>query len=182
METTRRNFLYSVSACAVPAMVANFYVDSFNIIFTAREGSDMDRVRALMFTSVSLLGLDRTDITVYDSAEEVIQLFTYTEAPHAGHTFGLLGIGTNLSRINIYDSPEHDVYGAEGIMGEMTVWGVSARCPADLDGDGSVGGTDLLSLLVNWGPCKGCPADFDGDGNVGATDLLDMLVNWGPCP
>ncbi|MEE9130664.1 MAG: hypothetical protein V3T84_11650 [Phycisphaerales bacterium] len=55
-------------------------------------------------------------------------------------------------------------------------------CPADLNGDGSVGAADLLSLLVSWGPCKGCPADFDGDGTVGASDLLTLLVNWGPCP
>ncbi|MEE9129889.1 MAG: hypothetical protein V3T84_07700 [Phycisphaerales bacterium] len=55
-------------------------------------------------------------------------------------------------------------------------------CPADLDGDGSVGAADLLTLLVSWGPCEGCPADFDGNGSVGASDLLALLVNWGPCP
>ncbi len=55
-------------------------------------------------------------------------------------------------------------------------------CPWDLDDNGSVGGTDLLALLVSWGPCKGCPADFDGDGTVGASDLLALLANWGPCP
>ncbi len=27
-----------------------------------------------------------------------------------------------------------------------------------------------------------CPADFDGNGTVGASDLLALLVNWGPCP
>ncbi|MEE9130461.1 MAG: hypothetical protein V3T84_10620 [Phycisphaerales bacterium] len=55
-------------------------------------------------------------------------------------------------------------------------------CPWDLDDNGNVGASDLLSLLVSWGPCKGCPADFDGNGVVGATDLLALLVNWGPCP
>ncbi len=55
-------------------------------------------------------------------------------------------------------------------------------CPADLDGNGSVGVSDLLSLLASWGPCKGCPADFDGDGDVGVPDLLVLLANWGPCP
>jgi predicted outer membrane repeat protein len=55
-------------------------------------------------------------------------------------------------------------------------------CPWDLDGNGSVGASDLLLLLLSWGPCKGCPADFDGNGNVGASDLLALLVNWGPCP
>ncbi len=59
---------------------------------------------------------------------------------------------------------------------------IAVPCPADLDGDGSVGASDLLSLLVSWGPCKGCPADFDGNGTVGASDLLTLLANWGPCP
>ncbi len=54
-------------------------------------------------------------------------------------------------------------------------------CRADLDGDGSVGVSDLLSLLASWGPCKGCPADFDNNGTVGASDLLALLANWGPC-
>ena len=58
----------------------------------------------------------------------------------------------------------------------------SEPCPWDLDNNGSVGASDLLSLLVSWGPCKGCPADFDGNGIVGASDLLALLVNWGPCP
>ncbi|MEE9129698.1 MAG: hypothetical protein V3T84_06735 [Phycisphaerales bacterium] len=41
---------------------------------------------------------------------------------------------------------------------------------------------DLISLLASWGPCKGCPADFDGNGSVGVSDLLALLANWGPCP
>ncbi len=55
-------------------------------------------------------------------------------------------------------------------------------CPWDLDGNGSVGASDLLSLLVSWGPCKGCPADFDGNGSVDESDLVALLANWGPCP
>ncbi|MEE9129588.1 MAG: integrin alpha [Phycisphaerales bacterium] len=54
--------------------------------------------------------------------------------------------------------------------------------PGDLDGDGSVGASDLLILLVNWGPCADCddcPADLDDDCSVGAADLLILLVNWG---
>ena len=55
-------------------------------------------------------------------------------------------------------------------------------CPADLDGDGSIGILDLLGLLAAWGPNPGHPADFDGDGTVGILDLLALLANWGPCP
>ena len=54
-------------------------------------------------------------------------------------------------------------------------------CPWDLDGNGIVGASDLLALLVVWGTDPGGPPDFDGDGNVGASDLLELLANWGPC-
>ena len=51
----------------------------------------------------------------------------------------------------------------------------------DLDGDGTVGITDLLILLGSWGPCADCdvcPADLDGDCTVGILDLLTLLANW----
>ena len=64
--------------------------------------------------------------------------------------------------------------------------GGAPPCPWDLDDNGSVGGTDLLSLLTNWGPYKPCPPfkpmDFDQNCSVGGTDLLALLTNWGPCP
>lgn len=53
-------------------------------------------------------------------------------------------------------------------------------CPWDLDDNGSVGASDLLSLLAQWGTDG--PADFDGSGTVGAGDLLALLANWGLCP
>ena len=55
-------------------------------------------------------------------------------------------------------------------------------CPADLNGDGSVGILDLLALLAAWGTNPGGPPDLDGDGTVGILDLLTLLANWGPCP
>ncbi|MEE8156342.1 MAG: hypothetical protein V3T53_15415 [Phycisphaerales bacterium] len=54
--------------------------------------------------------------------------------------------------------------------------------PGDLDGDGHVGASDLLILLVSWGPCddcNNCPADLDNNCVVGASDLLILLSNWG---
>lgn len=53
-------------------------------------------------------------------------------------------------------------------------------CPADLDGDGQVGASDLASLLGSWGSGAG-PADLDGNGSVGASDLASLLGSWGPC-
>ena len=54
-------------------------------------------------------------------------------------------------------------------------------CPVDLDGDGTVGASDLAELLGSWGQCEGCPADLDGNGQVGAFDLALLLGAWGPC-
>jgi hypothetical protein len=55
-------------------------------------------------------------------------------------------------------------------------------CPADLDGDGSVGAADLALLLGAWGPNPGDSADLDGDGDVDAADLAILLGAWGACP
>ncbi len=54
-------------------------------------------------------------------------------------------------------------------------------CPADIDGDGTVGIGDFLGLLAAWGPNPGHPADINGDGTVGINDFLDLLAAWGPC-
>jgi len=52
-------------------------------------------------------------------------------------------------------------------------------CPADLNGDGTVGAPDLGILLGGWGTPEG---DLDGDGTVGASDLAAFLAAWGDCP
>ncbi len=58
----------------------------------------------------------------------------------------------------------------------------TGMCLWDLDGTGTVGILDLLTLLAAWGSDPGGPPDFDGDGTVGILDLLTLLANWGPCP
>jgi hypothetical protein len=52
-------------------------------------------------------------------------------------------------------------------------------CPADLNGDGSVGGADLGLLLGNWGFTG--TGDLNGDGTVSGSDLGLLLGNWGAC-
>jgi hypothetical protein len=55
-------------------------------------------------------------------------------------------------------------------------------CPPDLNGDRSVDGIDLGSLLGAWGPCQpGCPGDFNSDGAVDGIDLGTLLGSWGAC-
>ncbi len=72
---------------------------------------------------------------------------------------------------------------AAGGGGSMSIHvNQTSLCVHDLNDDGIVGITDLLSLLAQWGTNPGGPPDFDGDGSVGITDLLALLVNWGPCP
>jgi hypothetical protein len=53
------------------------------------------------------------------------------------------------------------------------------QCPADLDGDGLVGGGDLGILLGAWGSVD---ADLNDDGIVDGNDLGIMLGAWGNCP
>jgi len=55
-------------------------------------------------------------------------------------------------------------------------------CPADLDGDGAVGASDVSFALLDFGPCPGCQSDVDGDGITGASDISLMLLDFGPCP
>jgi hypothetical protein len=52
-------------------------------------------------------------------------------------------------------------------------------CAADLDGDGTVGPTDLGALLGAWG--SGGNADLDGNGTVDPSDLGILLGAWGGC-
>jgi hypothetical protein len=57
-----------------------------------------------------------------------------------------------------------------------------AACTGDLDGDGSVGGADLGTLLGQWGACTGCAGDVNRDGSVNGADIGLLLGAWGVCP
>jgi len=63
-----------------------------------------------------------------------------------------------------------------------TACGGGDPCPADLDGDGGVGGADLAAMLGQWGFCPGCSGDLDGSGAVDGADLAALLAAWGACP
>lgn len=56
-----------------------------------------------------------------------------------------------------------------------------ATCTGDLDGSGSVDGTDLASLLGAWGTGD-ASADIDSNGVVDGADLSALLGAWGACP
>ena len=137
---------------------------------------------AMAFNVVVLAGGDMPiHVTVWDKNEQNSVKGILPPMDTSDKAFvGILATnGMTIGRVNIYDIGN----GAEGISAiEVFVQG---DCPWDLDDNGTVGATDLLSLLVTWGvcaPCIDCPADFDHNCTVGATDLLALLVNWGPCP
>ncbi len=48
----------------------------------------------------------------------------------------------------------------------------------DLDYDCRTDLDDLLLLIAQWGPGDGA-ADYDDDGTVGVSDLVTLLLNWG---
>lgn len=61
---------------------------------------------------------------------------------------------------------------------------------ADLNCDGAVNVTDLLTVISGWGPCPpplpppsstphaNCEGDINNDGIVNVTDLLSVISNW----
>jgi hypothetical protein len=73
----------------------------------------------------------------------------------------------------------NDIYAqrvnSDGLLGN------ASSCVGDIDGDGSVGVSDVLAAIGVWGTCENCPADIDGDGVVGVTDLLAIIGQWGDC-
>jgi len=64
----------------------------------------------------------------------------------------------------------------------VTVLQADDPCSGDIDGDGTVNGNDLATILGSWGACSGCAADIDGDGQVNGNDLATILGSWGGCP
>ena len=55
-------------------------------------------------------------------------------------------------------------------------------CPADFDGNGTVGVPDIFAFLAAWF-AQGEGADFNGDGVVGVPDIFAFLAAWfAGCP
>ena len=67
------------------------------------------------------------------------------------------------------------------ISGRFDVEVIGSSCAEDIDGSGSVGVDDLLSLIGAWGACTGCATDLNDDGAVGVDDLLALIGAWGLC-
>ena len=53
-------------------------------------------------------------------------------------------------------------------------------CPGDVDGNGTVDGSDVTIVLAYWGQDEPS-ADLDGNGTVDGSDLTIVLAYWGKC-
>ncbi len=65
-------------------------------------------------------------------------------------------------------------------LGSIAGQASALNCPADLDGNLVVNGSDLAALLAQWN--SDGAADFNGDGIVNGADLATLLAAWGACP
>ncbi len=101
---------------------------------------------------------------------------------HAGETtWQLVETALEVTAVNI----DAQNPGFEGQLGAgrldiatATTLGPITPTLGDLNGDGTVGVLDMLTLLAAWGQVHSS-ADLDGDGVVGIIDFLMLLANWG---
>ena len=72
-----------------------------------------------------------------------------------------------------------DLAVANGNSDDVSVLLNRGISPADIEGDGVVGSSDLGALLAAWGSSAATALDLDGDGVVGSGDLGILMVAWG---
>jgi glucose/arabinose dehydrogenase len=127
--------------------------------------------------SISGWGEDANgEIYICDLGGEVFKIVAEPSA-------GACCIGTGTTCIQI---PEANCNGGGGTwQGPETYCANGAcdavDCPADVDGNGSVGVGDILTMIEQWGACGGCSGDINDDSVVNVTDLLEVVGGWGPC-
>ncbi len=143
--------------------------------FWASEGGDFDPVAS----GSQIVGTTSTFYTWASTPQMVADVQGWLDAP--GTDFGWLLHGNEDTFFTAKKLASRENF-TELFRPELTIeYSTPALCPQDLDGDGTVGASDLAMLLGSWGACPGCPADFDDDGFVNAADLAVLLGNWGPC-
>ena|GEM_PF-1410252 len=106
------------------------------------------------------------------------------ELANGGRVSGALTESLTITGVTAADAGNYTCRSANSCGSQLSagaVLTVPGACPADLDGDGSVGGSDIAALLNAWGACAKCSADINGDGSVDANDLATMLNAWGAC-
>lgn len=92
--------------------------------------------------------------------------------------------GTELSTtgpsIGVDGAGDYTVIATDPETGCTVGYTGTVGCPGDLDGDGLVGVTDILQLLVGFGCTTACgPSDVNADGVVNVSDVLFLLGLFG---
>jgi hypothetical protein len=124
----------------------------------------------------------------YDGATHTVTL-TAASLPVDAYTLtiqdGIVDVAAGLALDGELADPSDPqaLPSGDGLPGGSAVIRFAVNRLGDLNGDGTVGITDFLTLLAEWGPCPApcppsCDADLDGDCNVGITDFLMLLENW----
>lgn len=98
---------------------------------------------------------------------------------HFAETVDLFGESI-VAGISTGSSSELTNAGAVFVAEDVVAGSCEPSCEGDLDGDGTVNGSDLGQLLAAWGSSG--PGDLDGNGLVDGGDLGQLLAKWGDCP
>jgi hypothetical protein len=121
----------------------------------------------------------------YDANGQQIS-YVSTVSPRGVHLMPngeyLYSSGVNIRAVDSESGVDRSVYvgGGSDSFRFITPWRIpGASCPADFDGNGTVDGIDLSTLLAQWG--TNGSADLNGDGTVSGADLTFILSAWGPC-
>jgi hypothetical protein len=68
----------------------------------------------------------------------------------------------------------------DGLTMQSLICDDTPACPGDIDGNGTIDGSDLSQVLGFWGQ-SGNSADLNSDGTVDGLDLAIVLGGWGNC-
>lgn len=141
--------------------------------------------------SPAIVGLLTRDTLFFSSELKVQDGLAFVTDAIGGLAIIDVSIPSNPTEVQYIDTPGSAfnvsldggrVYISDGQAGLRIFGDCEIGTPGDLNGDGTVGASDLLILLASWGPCGDCDdciADLDDDCTVGASDLLTLLANWG---
>ncbi len=116
--------------------------------------------------------------TVTSGVDCVADNLLFNEFLHPGAPEFLYEVPAGLDGVIDYFCIPHC---GNNMVATFTVVPDDACSPADLDDDGQIAVTDLLSMRSAWGPCAGCPQDLNDDDIVNVIDLLALLAGWGAC-
>ncbi|MCZ6734883.1 MAG: PQQ-dependent sugar dehydrogenase [Planctomycetota bacterium] len=173
---------YVYRGCAIPDLVGAYvFADHFGRIWRLdHDNGTIIELREIQDELVPGGGLSIARITAF--GEDAFGELYLCDRTNGGEIFKIVPADAVTPDCNMNGIPD-DCDIAIGASTDRNGDGVpdECDCPADLDGNGSVGILDLLILLAAWHADPGGPPDFDGDGTVGILDLLTLLVNWGPC-